>query len=55
VIANIAVPSTIRLVAQTRDQLLDALQPFAPGRVAEEQQQAQAICLGTQDGKDEER
>ena len=29
-IANIAIPSTIRLVAQMRDQLLDAAEPFAP-------------------------
>jgi transposase len=32
IIANIAVPSTIRRVAQTRDQLLDAVRPFAPAR-----------------------
>src|SRR4029077_15324431 len=29
IIANIAVPSTIRLVAEVRDQLLEALRPFA--------------------------
>ena len=55
IIANIAVPSTIRLVAETRDQLLDALRPFAAPRVAEEEQRAEAIRLGTQDVKDEER
>jgi transposase len=54
-IANIAVPSTIRLVAQARDQLLDALRPFAPERVAEEEERAEAIRLGTEDIKDEER
>lgn len=54
-IANIAIPSTIRLVAQARDQLLDALRPFAPQRVAEEEERAEAIRLGTEDIKDEER
>lgn len=55
VIANIAVPSTIRLVAEIRDRLLEALQPFAPMRVAEEFERAEAIRLGTEDVKDEER
>ncbi len=55
IIANIAVPSTIRLVAETRDQLLEALRPFAAARVAEEEQRAETIHLGTQDVKDEER
>ncbi len=55
IIANIAVPSTIRLVAEARDQLLEALRPFAPERVAEEEQRAEAIHLGTEDVKDEER
>jgi transposase len=55
IIANIAVPSTIRLVAEARDQLLDALRPFAPERVTEEEQRAEAIRLGTEDAKDEER
>jgi Transposase domain (DUF772) len=54
-IANIAVPSTIRLVAPTRDQLLDALRPFAPAQVAEAEAGAEAIRLGTDDAKDEER
>jgi transposase len=55
IIANIAVPSTIRLVAEVRDQLLDALRPFAPERVRVEQAQAEAIHQGTADAKDEER
>lgn len=55
IIANIAVPSTIRLVAEVRDQLLDALRPFAAARVAQEEQQAQSIRQGTEDAKDEER
>jgi transposase len=55
IIANIAVPSTIRLVAEGRDQLLEALRPFVPERTAEEEQRAEAIRLGTEDAKDEER
>lgn len=55
IIANIAVPSTIRLVAEARDQLLDALRPLALERVAEEEQRAEAIRVGTDDAKDEER
>jgi IS5 family transposase len=54
IIANIAVPSTIRLVAEVRDQLLDSLRPFAPERVAEAEQHAEAIRQGTEDSKDEE-
>lgn len=54
-IANIAVPSTIGLVAQARDQLLDALRPFAAERVAKEEERAEAIRLGTEDAKDEQR
>jgi transposase len=55
IIANIAVPSTLRLVAQMRDQLLDALRPFAPERVSEEEQRADAIHIGSEDAKDNER
>jgi transposase len=55
IIATIAVPSTIRLIAQVRDQVLQALQPFAAERAAQEEQQAEAIRLGTEDAKDEER
>jgi transposase len=55
VIANIAVPSTIALVADVRDRLLDALRPFASVRVAEEQQRAEAIRLATEDAQDAER
>jgi IS5 family transposase len=55
IIANIAVPSTIRLVAQVRDQLLEALQPFAAERVSQEEQQAEAIRLRTFDHSDQER
>jgi transposase len=55
IIANIAVPSTIRLVAEVRDQLLEALRPFAAERVAEEEQRAETSRLATADAKDEER
>jgi transposase len=55
IIANVAVPSTIRLVAEVRCQLLDALRPFAAARVAEEEGRAAGIHLGTHDAKDEER
>lgn len=43
-IANIAIPSTIRLVAQMRDQLLDAVEPFAPDEVQLEWNRADALC-----------
>jgi transposase len=55
IIANIAVPSTIRLVADVRDQLLQALRPFAADRVAVEEERAAAIHIGTADAKDDER
>jgi len=55
VIANIAVPSTIRLVADVREKLLEALRPFAAEQVAEEEARAEAIRLATEDAKDEDR
>lgn len=55
IIANIAVPSTVRLVAEMRDRLLDALRPFVPARVAQEEAQAEGIRQSTEDAKDEER
>jgi IS5 family transposase len=55
VIANIAIPSTIGLVAQTRDQLLTALQPFAAAAAQQEQQRALAIRIASADLPDEER
>ncbi len=39
VLATIAVPSTLRRVAQTRQRLLAAARPYAPERVAAEEQQ----------------
>jgi IS5 family transposase len=55
VIANIAVPSTLGLVAQTRDRLLAALQPFAAVAVEQEQQRIEAIRSASADLPDEER
>jgi transposase len=55
IIANIAVPSTIRVVAETRDQLLKAVRPFVPARAAEEEARAEVVRQSTEDAKDEER
>ncbi len=55
IIANIAVPSTIRLVAETRDELLEAVRPFAVERADEETRQAKAIRLASDDLPDQER
>ena len=55
VIANIAIPSTILLVAQTRQRLLDAAAPFAAAQVAAEQAHALAIRAATVDLPDAER
>lgn len=54
-IANIAVPSTIRLVAQTRQQLLAAAESFAAAEVAVHRQTALNIRQTTSDLKDEAR
>jgi transposase len=43
VIANIAVPSTIRLVAETRDEVLDAAELFAAEKVAWEWQRVDGL------------
>jgi transposase len=49
VIANIAVPATIQLVAQTRAQLLAAAEPFAPAEVAAHRQAADELRAATSD------
>lgn len=51
IIANIAIPSTIRLVAQTRDQVLDAAEPFAAEQVAWESQRADGLSAMVDDGE----
>jgi transposase len=55
VLANIAVPSTIRLVADTRQALLAALRPFAAERVDQETQRAEEIRVASDDLPDQER
>ena len=55
VLANIAVPSTLRLVAQTRQRLLEAARPYAPARVAAEDVEAERLRQGTADLKDVDR
>lgn len=56
VIANIAIPSTIRLVAETRDTVLEAAEPFAQEQVAYEWDRAEAIsAVANEDLPDEER
>lgn len=54
-LANIAVPATIRLVAQTREQLLAAAESFAPDEVANHRQTALDIHQTTSDLKGEAR
>jgi hypothetical protein len=54
-LADLAVPSTLRLLAQTRERLLAALQPLAPTQVAEEAQRAEALHLADDDLPDAER
>ena len=55
VIANIAIPSAIHLVAETRRQLLAAVRPYAPERVAEAEARAASIRTTTADLSGEER
>jgi hypothetical protein len=55
VIANIAIPSTIQLVAQVRQQLLDSMQPYDPEGVSAVVKEAERIRQATVDLKDEER
>jgi transposase len=47
VLANIAVPSTLRLVAQTRQRLLDAARPYAPEPVAADEAEAEVMRQAT--------
>jgi transposase len=55
VLANSAVPSTLRLVAQTRQRLLEAARPYAPERVAAEEAEATRLRQATADLKDLDR
>lgn len=55
VIANIAVPTTICLVAQVRDLLLEAAEPFAAEMVAAEWREADVLCATSEGLQDIER
>ena len=55
VLANIAVPSTLQLVAQTRQRLLESARPYAPQRVAEEEAEATRLRQVTADLEDVDR
>jgi transposase len=55
IIANIAIPSTIRLVAEMRDQVLEAAKPFAPAETALEWHQVDVVCASSEDLPDTER
>jgi transposase len=55
VLANIAIPTTIQLVAQIRQRLLQAIRPYAPSRVAEEEQRALQVHHTTAELSGEER
>ena len=55
IIANIAIPSTIGLVSQTRKRLLQALRPWAAERVASEEEHALQVRTVTADLSNDER
>lgn len=55
VIANIAVPATLQLVAQTRDHLLAAAEPFAAAEVAAQRAAADELRTATSDQPQEVR
>ena len=54
-IANIAIPSTLRLVAQTREQLLTAAECFAVTAVAAHRAQGAVVRAPTADLSEEQR
>lgn len=54
-VANIAVPSALRLVAEARALLLDAAESFAPVEVAAHRAAAEVVRAATCDLKDEQR
>lgn len=55
VIANIAIPATIQLVAQVREKLLESLRPYEPTAVQAAVEEAERIRRSTVDLKDEQR
>jgi transposase len=54
-LANIAIPSTLRLVAQTREQLLTAAEGFAATEVAAHRAQVEVVRATTADLSEEQR
>jgi transposase len=54
-IANIAIPSTLRLVAQTREEVLKAAECFAATEVAAQRAQVEALRAATADLPEEQR
>jgi transposase len=54
-IANSAIPATLRVVAQTREQLLRAAECFAAGEVAAHRVHVEAVRAATADMKEEQR
>jgi transposase len=55
VLANIAIPTTICLVAQVRDRLLEAAEPFAPQPTTAEWRQVDVVCATSEGLPDVER
>lgn len=55
IIANIAIPSTIRLIAQMRERLLSTAEPVAPEHVSAERVHTLTIRTATTDLSDQER
>lgn len=55
VLANIAIPSIIQLVATMRDEVLEAAEPFAPNEVAAEWRDIDAECVKSDSMSDKER
>jgi transposase len=54
-IANVAIPSTLRLVAQTREQLLRAAEGFAATDVTAQRAQGEVVRAATGDLQEEQR
>ena len=52
IVANIAVPTTLALVAQVRQRLLESARPYQPEQVAQEEVEAERLRQVTSDLKD---
>jgi transposase len=55
VLADVAIPATLTLLAESRNQLLSAARPFAPDLVAAAEARMVEIRAATQNGQDGER